>query len=84
MKSCIQIVTRQIRNTATLLAIAALAGICVAGGASVAAESDHQHMGGYHHPFSQADVWAKEFDDPSRDAWQKPDQVLDALNLDKA
>lgn len=83
MKSCIQIVTRHMRNAATLLAIVAIAIICVAGGASVAAENHHQHSEGYHHPFSQADVWAKEFDDPSRDAWQKPDQVLDALNLDK-
>ncbi len=41
----------------------------------------HQHSG-FHHSFSQADMWAKEFDDPSRDAWQKPEQILDALNLD--
>ena len=40
-------------------------------------------FGGYHHSFSQAEVWAKEFDDPSRDAWQKPEQVLDALTLDR-
>ncbi len=54
-----------------------------AGDASMDADSSHQHPGGYHHSFSQADVWAKEFDDPSRDTWQKPDQVLDALNLDR-
>lgn len=54
-----------------------------AGDASMDADSPHQHSGGYHHSFSQADVWAKEFDNPSRDAWQKPDQVLDALNLDR-
>ena len=41
----------------------------------------HQHSG-FHHSFGQADMWAKEFDDPSRDAWQKPEQVLDALSLD--
>jgi SAM-dependent methyltransferase len=56
-------------------------GTCVAGGASIAADNPHQHSDGFHHSFSQADVWAKEFDDPSRDAWQKPDQVLDALTL---
>ncbi len=54
-----------------------------AGDASMTADGPHQHSGAYHHSFSQADVWAKEFDDPSRDAWQKPDQVLDALNLDR-
>jgi SAM-dependent methyltransferase len=54
-----------------------------AGDASMDADSPHQGPRGYHHSFSRADVWAKEFDDPSRDAWQKPDQVLDALNLDR-
>ena len=36
---------------------------------------------GYHRRFDQAEVWAKEFDDPARDAWQRPEEVLDALNL---
>jgi cyclopropane fatty-acyl-phospholipid synthase-like methyltransferase len=31
--------------------------------------------------FSDANEWAKEFDDPSRDAWQMPDKVLAALDL---
>jgi SAM-dependent methyltransferase len=45
-------------------------------------KADH-HYGsqGYHRRFDQAEVWAKEFDDPARDAWQKPEEVLDALNL---
>ncbi len=37
---------------------------------------------GYQHSFDQAEKWAKEFDDPSRDAWQKPEEVLDALHLE--
>jgi SAM-dependent methyltransferase len=42
----------------------------------------HRHTGdGYHRPFEHAETWAKRFDDPARDAWQKPDEVLDALNL---
>ena len=36
---------------------------------------------GMHHPFENAEQWAKQFDDPNRDAWQKPDEVLDALRL---
>jgi ubiquinone/menaquinone biosynthesis C-methylase UbiE len=32
--------------------------------------------------FEHAEEWAKVFDDPARDAWQKPDQVIDALRLD--
>ena len=39
---------------------------------------------GFHRRFNDADKWAKEFDDPERDAWQKPDEVLDALHLPPA
>jgi len=31
--------------------------------------------------FSDATAWAKRFDDPARDAWQKPDEVVRALAL---
>jgi SAM-dependent methyltransferase len=52
-----------------------------------ALEGDHHSGGhsdrGYHRSFDQAERWAKEFDDPSRDAWQKPNEVLDALHLDR-
>ena len=34
-----------------------------------------------HHRFEDAETWAKRFDDPSRDAWQKPDAVTAALGL---
>lgn len=37
--------------------------------------------GAYHRSFDNADRWAKEFDNPERDAWQKPEEILDALNL---
>jgi SAM-dependent methyltransferase len=36
---------------------------------------------GYHHSFGHAETWAEQFDDPARDTWQKPDEVLDALHL---
>jgi SAM-dependent methyltransferase len=56
---------------------------------------DHQggdHQGGHHHGgdgtggemphrFENADEWAKDFDDPARDTWQRPDLVLAALDL---
>jgi hypothetical protein len=32
------------------------------------------------HGFHDAERWAKEFDDPARDAWQKPDEVIRALS----
>jgi ubiquinone/menaquinone biosynthesis C-methylase UbiE len=45
---------------------------------------NHEKSGpsaGTHHSFEDAEKWAKQFDDPNRDAWQKPDEVLDALPL---
>ncbi len=40
----------------------------------------HVHRGG-HHRFEDAEAWAQVFDDPARDAWQKPDAVLDFMKL---
>ena len=42
-----------------------------------AAQSPHTHD----HSFGDADKWAKVFDDPKRDAWQKPHQMIQALAL---
>ncbi|HEU4407010.1 MAG TPA: class I SAM-dependent methyltransferase [Polyangiaceae bacterium] len=33
------------------------------------------------HRFERAEDWARVFDDPARDAWQKPDQVVELLKL---
>jgi SAM-dependent methyltransferase len=44
----------------------------------------HDSDQGYQHSFHNAEDWAKEFDDPARDAWQKPDQILNALQLQPA
>jgi SAM-dependent methyltransferase len=41
----------------------------------------HGDEQGFHHSFGDAERWAKEFDDPARDAWQKPEEILDALHL---
>lgn len=41
------------------------------------AQSPHTHD----HSFSGASNWAKVFDDPKRDAWQKPHEVIQALKL---
>lgn len=32
-----------------------------------------------HHEFKGAEAWAEHFEDPARDAWQLPDQVIEAL-----
>jgi cyclopropane fatty-acyl-phospholipid synthase-like methyltransferase len=43
----------------------------------------HGHGGGHGmpHRFEDAQKWAEVFDDPARDAWQKPDEVVAALKL---
>jgi SAM-dependent methyltransferase len=33
------------------------------------------------HRFRDAEAWAKKFDDPKRDTWQKPNEVIQALQL---
>ncbi len=33
------------------------------------------------HRFEKAEEWAPRFEDPERDAWQKPDEVIAALAL---
>lgn len=40
--------------------------------------SDHATV---HHRFDDAEKWATRFEDPARDAWQKPDRVLELLEL---
>jgi uncharacterized cupredoxin-like copper-binding protein/predicted O-methyltransferase YrrM len=52
-----------------------LVGIALA--AQAGAQTPHSHE----HSFGDADKWAKVFDDPRRDAWQKPHQVIQALAL---
>jgi SAM-dependent methyltransferase len=45
--------------------------------ASAAAQAPHTHQ----HQFKDAEKWAHVFDDPKRDAWQKPHEVIRALKL---
>jgi SAM-dependent methyltransferase len=52
-------------------------GIALLPGGSVSAQTPHTHQ----HSFGDADKWAKVFDDPERDAWQKPHEVIQALAL---
>jgi predicted methyltransferase len=44
---------------------------------TAAAQAPHTHR----HSFGDAEKWAHVFDDPERDAWQKPHQVIQALGL---
>ncbi|MBI2508850.1 MAG: class I SAM-dependent methyltransferase [Betaproteobacteria bacterium] len=40
-----------------------------------------QSPGTHQHSFGDAEKWAQVFDDPKRDAWQKPHEVIQALAL---
>ncbi len=75
-----------------------VAGLILGSSASLAqtaseTPAEHNHMNGhmdghsdgaFHRRFDDAEKWAKEFDDPDRDAWQKPEAILDALDLKPA
>jgi predicted methyltransferase len=57
------------------LAMAALLVAFCAGTTQAQSPSTH------HHGFTDAEKWAHVFDDPARDAWQKPHEVIMALGL---
>jgi SAM-dependent methyltransferase len=57
-----------------LLFSAALAALFAAA-APASAQPSHTHR------FGDAEKWAQVFDDPERDAWQKPREVIEALAL---
>ncbi|MBI2394888.1 MAG: class I SAM-dependent methyltransferase [Deltaproteobacteria bacterium] len=42
----------------------------------------HAHGGPVHHRFDEPEKWAKVFDDPARDAWQKPAHVITLMKID--
>ena len=50
---------------------------CAIVSADVYAQKPHTHE----HAFGDAAKWSKVFDDPKRDAWQKPHEVIQALAL---
>jgi len=54
-----------------------LAVLCALTALPAAAQSPHTHD----HSFGDAQKWAQVFDDPKRDAWQKPHEVIQALAL---
>ena len=48
------------------------AAVAAAGSGIAAAQTPHTHE----HRFDDANAWSKVFDDPKRDAWQKPNEVI--------
>lgn len=62
------------RGAAAMLAALALAALALA--ACAPSGGDH-----HDHRFADAEKWARIFDDPGREAWQKPDEVIRTLRL---
>lgn len=58
-----------------LLLAAAAATVLAVAPARAQSPETHQHS------FSDAEKWAHVFDDPARDEWQKPHEVIQALGL---
>jgi len=58
-----------------LMRLAVMVVACLA--ASARAQAPHTHE----HTFEGADKWSEVFDDPKRDSWQKPHEVIQALAL---
>ena len=50
-------------------------------GAPAFAQSPAQSPKDYQHSFGDAHKWSQVFDDPARDAWQKPHEIVQALKL---
>jgi beta-glucosidase len=46
-----------------------------------AAPHAHDHADGYHMDFSEVERFARHFDDPGRDAWQRPADVVKLMQL---
>ena len=67
-----------IRAIISILTVGIAIILMSAAAAQTIAPMQQQHVG---HSFDDAEKWAKVFDDPQRDALQKPDEVLDALHL---
>jgi cyclopropane fatty-acyl-phospholipid synthase-like methyltransferase len=86
-----------VRAALAALALIAVAGATQAARAETTAPMQRDGSGGhhgehaapssdgaFHKRFDNAAKWAEKFDDPERDAWQKPEKVVDALHLDRA
>jgi len=70
------------RDAASFSSAAALA-LCVTlfGGCSERKPAAPSTPNGMHHSFTGAQEWAARFENPERDAWQKPEEVLAFLGL---
>jgi SAM-dependent methyltransferase len=76
---------RMTHHLGALLLLLSCSG-CGASSPPAGAPHDHPHdhphgHGPLVHRFEKAEDWAREFDDPARDVWQRPAEVIAALRL---
>ncbi|MGE3163881.1 MAG: class I SAM-dependent methyltransferase [Planctomycetota bacterium] len=77
------------RAMSVVAACGVLLGVGLAGiGCSARSGRSHRHAVGVasddatvNHRFEDAEDWARRFEDPTRDGWQRPDEVIAALAL---
>jgi len=68
------------RNLHKLAMLLCAVGCGCGGGAASSPSPDHPAP--LVHRFQSAEQWAKVFDDPARDAWQKPDEVVSRMAIE--
>jgi len=84
-----EMIEMMMRRRVMALAMLMAAAGCGGGGGATKHEhhgqhgqhGQHGHDGDMPHRFDDAERWAKVFDDPDRDRWQKPGEVVAALAL---
>ncbi|MFT3771385.1 MAG: class I SAM-dependent methyltransferase [Minicystis sp.] len=67
-------------RTVACLALGSLVA-CAPEAAAPSPDHHHHHGGPLVHRFENAAQWAKQFDDPARDAWQRPADVIAAMKI---
>ncbi len=55
--------------------------LTLAGACALRAEAPPSDDATSHHDFADVEYWSSVFDDPARDAWQKPSELVAALGL---
>lgn len=77
---------KKLRDSACIASMLALGAACGHSEAARAPDRPHEHGAEHrahhhHHRFDDAASWSKVFDDPTRDEWQRPKDVVQAMSI---